>query len=202
MAARRRTAPSPRECRKAASGRRSEHLLSRRDANLPQSGERPALRGQQQRSDAPHALTALLLADKTGHERTLDLAHRPWRLGSRRSPRPGAPREVSGSRGLRMQTSLVSIFAAPFGVSLRRSCGRRSGGRSQRWPWCAVAGGPGQLGRGLLRCACQCGQHVAERRVDFDVGQWVAASLAPVDDRDRDLCLPSPANEPQPRHHR
>jgi hypothetical protein len=80
---------------------------------------------------------------------------------------------------------------------------RRGGGRSQRWPVvAAVAGGLGQLGRRLLGCACQCGQHVAERRVDFDVGQWVASSLAAVDDRDRDLCLPSPVHEPQPRHHR
>ena len=51
---------------------------------------------------------------------------------------------------------------------------------------------------GLFGGAGQRGQYLAERGVDFDVGERVAASCAPVDDRHRDPRLLSPVHEPQP----
>jgi hypothetical protein len=47
-AARRRTRPSPDGCRRAASGRRCAHLLTRCHANLAGLNERPASRGLQE----------------------------------------------------------------------------------------------------------------------------------------------------------
>ena len=54
---------------------------------------------------------------------------------------------------------------------------------------------------GLFGSAGQHGQYLAERSVDFDVGERVATSRAPIDDRHRDPRLLSPVHEPQPRHH-
>ena len=50
----------------------------------------------------------------------------------------------------------------------------------------------------LLGYAGQYGQHLAERGVDFDVGERVATGRAPVDDCHRDPRLPSPVHEAQP----
>ena len=70
-----------------------------------------------------------------------------------------------------------------------------------RWgalaPSAGPASPPGSPGR-----PGQCRQHLAERGVDLELGERVAAGRALVDDRDRDPRLPGPVHEPQPGHHR
>ena len=74
----------------------------------------------------------------------------------------------------------------------------RSGGRSGLRPAAkAIVAGLGQAGPGLPERVGQCGQHLAERGVDFDVGERVAARRAPVDDRHWYPRLPGPVHEPQ-----
>jgi hypothetical protein len=62
--------------------------------------------------------------------------------------------------------------------------------------------GPRQPPPGSPGCQGQCRQHLAERGVNLEVGERVAAGRAPVDDRDWDPRLPGPVHEPQPGHHR
>jgi hypothetical protein len=71
---------------------------------------------------------------------------------------------------------------ASFAVALVTG-GQR--GTSPAWP-------------GLFGGAGQGGQYLAERGVDLDVGERVAPSRAPVDDRHRDPLQLSPVHEPQP----
>ena len=64
-----------------------------------------------------------------------------------------------------------------------------------------VTGAPGRTSPawpGLFGRADQRGEHVAERGVDFDVGERVGTSRASVDDRHRDPRLLSAVHEPQP----
>jgi hypothetical protein len=53
-----------------------------------------------------------------------------------------------------------------------------------------------------VSCAGEDRQHLAERGVDLEVGKRIATRHASVDDRHRNLRLPSPIHEPQPGHHR
>jgi hypothetical protein len=53
-------------------------------------------------------------------------------------------------------------------------------------------------GHGSAARPGECGQHLAERGVDLDVGEWVAASRSAVDDRYGCPLLPGSMHEPQP----
>ena len=76
---------------------------------------------------------------------------------------------------------------------LATRCARGPG--AGRWgasaPSAGLASPPGSPG-----CLGQCRQHFAERGVDLEVGERVAAGRALVDDRDRDPRLPGPVHEP------
>ena len=132
--------------------------------------------------------------------------------GGLRNPAPANQR--TDRAGSRVVQANPLVREAHTWVRPRPSEGRRSDDRSPLRPAVralvrrislAVAQLAGPAHRrdlaGVARLqgdAGQYGQHLAERGVDFDVGERVATGRAPVDDCHRDPRLPSPVHEAQP----
>jgi hypothetical protein len=117
-----------------------------------------------------------------------------WRSSPRPPARGSFPPRRKSQRGAAERVVAEAVAPASRGLRWkhRAAASSLSGWRlaaqadtSPAWP-------------GLFVGAGQRGQYLAERGVHFDVGERVATSGAPVDDRHRDPRLLSPVHEPQP----